>query len=147
MTTIVYDHKSKTIATDGRTTKDGVVISDDVEKCTTVDDVRFFFAGNVCDEELFISGFFGEEIKLVPQCRAMVIQSDKVYICTYNNECILEKYELKHNDELGSGGLFALAALDFGKSAAEAVEYACSKDVYSGGTIRLYRIVEDKEDD
>jgi hypothetical protein len=33
-----------------------------------------------------------------------------------------------------------LAALDFGKTAKEAVEYAMTRDVYSGGKVHVYDI-------
>lgn len=37
---------------------------------------------------------------------------------------------------IGSGRDFALAAMDMGASAKEAVEAAAKRDVYTGGTIR-----------
>jgi len=50
-------------------------------------------------------------------------------------ECIVD-----HNYAQGSGDQWALAALDFGDSAREAVEYAMTKDVYSGGKVHVYDI-------
>jgi hypothetical protein len=41
---------------------------------------------------------------------------------------------------MGSGRRFALAALDLGKSPREAVAYACTRDVFSGGEITVLTI-------
>lgn len=38
---------------------------------------------------------------------------------------------------IGSGTRFALAAMDFGKNAEDAVNYACTRDVYSGGLVTV----------
>lgn len=62
-------------------------------------------------------------------------------------ECFMvrvEKGEYKHdlidhNATLGSGGDFALAAMDFGKSAKEAVKYAATRDCATGGRVRVIK--------
>ena len=41
---------------------------------------------------------------------------------------------------IGSGSAFALAAMDHGKTASEAVEYAKERDIYTGGKVRTYNI-------
>ena len=47
---------------------------------------------------------------------------------------------IEYNDSAGSGGEFAIAALDMGKTAKEAVEYAMTRDFYSGGKVHVYDI-------
>lgn len=47
---------------------------------------------------------------------------------------------MDHNQAVGSGGNWALSSLDHGKSAKEAVEYAITKDIYSGGKVHVYDI-------
>ena len=41
---------------------------------------------------------------------------------------------------VGSGGTFAYCALDFGKTAKEAVEYAATKDTNTGGKVRVFNL-------
>lgn len=41
---------------------------------------------------------------------------------------------------IGSGTRFALAWMDAGHSAADAVEYACKRDIYSGGKITVLEL-------
>lgn len=140
MTTIVYDHKNKLIATDGRISCGGVISTDQAEKRIVKEEVAFYFCGKVCDEQLFMEGFFGKKITEVPECRALVVDGLTAYLCEFNNDCILEKCPLTYNESIGSGREFALSAMDFGKNAKEAVEYACTRDLYSGGLIRVYEV-------
>jgi len=48
---------------------------------------------------------------------------------------------------IGSGGSYARSALDFGCDAKEAVQYAVTKDVFSGGDIRVANIIERDEEE
>ena len=52
--------------------------------------------------------------------------------------------ELKFNDYVGSGGYDALRALDFGKSAKEAIEYAATKDCNTGGKVRVFNLDQEE---
>lgn len=42
---------------------------------------------------------------------------------------------------IGSGKNFALAFMDTGMSAEEAVRATCKRDIYTGGTIRTFKII------
>ena len=44
------------------------------------------------------------------------------------------------NFALGTGQHLALAAMDLGKSAQAAVQYAATRDVYTGGQVKLFII-------
>lgn len=140
MTTIAYDHANKLIATDGRISCGGVICTENAEKRVLKNEVAFYFCGKVCDESLFIDGYFGEKLTTVPECRAIVVDDGLVYTCAFNQECILERCPLPFSDAIGSGREFAISAMDFGKNAEEAVEYACTRDLYSGGKIIVYEI-------
>ena len=142
MTTIVYHHESRTIATDGMISRGGIIMSTDSEKVVEVEGVQFFFCGKLCDEQFMIDGYFGKELKEVPGCRAIVIDSGAAYLVAANNDAVIEKSPLSFNEAIGSGEEFALSAMDFGCDAEKAVEYACSRDVYSGGKIRIYHLDE-----
>ncbi|MNR66547.1 hypothetical protein D3C85_1900920 [compost metagenome] len=43
-------------------------------------------------------------------------------------------------DAIGSGAMYALAAMDMGASAAEAVRAAMKRDIYSGGKLTTIAI-------
>jgi ATP-dependent protease HslVU (ClpYQ) peptidase subunit len=44
------------------------------------------------------------------------------------------------NQGVGSGFKFAISAMDHGKSAKDAVKYAATRDIYTGGKIHVYDI-------
>ena len=146
MTTIVYDHKNKQIACDSRSTIGGTIIDSEAIKYKLVGDKLWFMSGRQGDADTFIqhynplqsanenmdvSGIF---VILEGDCAGGVYMAIKDEYNIYA-ECIVD-----HNYAQGSGDQWALAALDFGDSAREAVEYAMTKDVYSGGKVHVYDI-------
>jgi ATP-dependent protease HslVU (ClpYQ) peptidase subunit len=60
--------------------------------------------------------------------------------CSVSRDSVLQKFRLTHDLAMGSGELFALAAMDFGKSAGESVEYAKTRCIYTGGKVHVYDI-------
>lgn len=141
MTTIAYNHKDKQIAVDSRSTSGGsVIITDEAEKLEIVDGVMFFLCGSVCDYDLFIKMYFGEKSDVVPECDAFSIDGGAVYRCGVSCEGLFWKQKTLNNDALGSGYKFALSAMDFGKDAKGAVEYAKTRDIYTGGEVKVYDI-------
>ena len=44
------------------------------------------------------------------------------------------------NESFGSGSSFALSAMDFGKSAKDSVKYAMTRDIYTGGKIKVIKV-------
>lgn len=140
MTTITYDHESKQISCDSRSSRDNVIMSDSCEKWSIVDGVIFFMAGSPCDNGLFISMYFGEKSDIIPEVSALVVDEGKVYRCGVSGDTLMWKDLRQHNDAVGSGWEFALSAMDFGKSSHEAVEYAITRDSCSGGKVHTYDI-------
>jgi len=55
-------------------------------------------------------------------------------------DCVFCEQIIKYNKGLGSGRDFAIAAMDHGKSAKEAVKYAMTRDTYTGGRIRVFNV-------
>ena len=53
---------------------------------------------------------------------------------------IFYKTRITYNDANGSGHKFALAALDHGKTAEEAVGYAATRCVYTGGAVQVINV-------
>lgn len=137
MTTIAYNHKDKQIAVDSRVTSSGVVMSDNDNKVQTKGDVMFILAGSISDKEKFVSQY--PDIKDNYDCDGFTIEKGKVYgVCVEDK--VLYKSELNYNDATGSGFRFALAAMDFGKTAREAVKYAATRCIYTGGKIKVINI-------
>lgn len=141
MTTIVYNHKDKQIACDSRTTAGSVIVSDKDIKMQKVNGVKFFLCGSVPDYELLIDMYFtGEPSKVVPEASALVIDNGIAYKIGTSDDGVPWKQPLDHDDSIGSGGQFALSAMDFGCSARGAVKYAATRDIYTGGRIRVYDV-------
>jgi hypothetical protein len=140
MTTIAYNHKDKEIAYDSRSTSNGILMSDSVEKAVAVNNVIFFLCGCVCDNDNFIAMYFGDERKRVPEVSAIAVDNGKFYRCGVTDKLEFWKQEITHDDAIGSGMDWALAAMDFGKSAKEAVEYAKTRDIYTGGKVRTFKL-------
>lgn len=145
MTTIAYDHKNQQIAVDSRAISGGIIVDDESQKWRLTESGEVWFTcGAICDEDLLIECFKDGDKKLnigvIPDANALVVRDGVVLMrgVTPDGEAWTQK--LTSNRCLGSGSSFALAALDFGKCAKSAVEYAITRDCYSGGKAHLYDI-------
>lgn len=140
MTTIAYHHGDRQIATDSRITCSGNISSDKFNKSIKNKDGIWFFSGDVSDYGDLLGLKHNDEISPIPSCCAYLIKNKKVYLVSVNSHGYCQYTFLDYNDTLGSGGDFALAAMDHGKSAKEAVKYAMTRDVYTGGRVRVYSV-------
>lgn len=140
MTTIVYCHKTKQVAVDGRaTTSRGIISNDNVDKTVISDVGIWFIAGNACNSDDLIKLKHNDECKLNLQCSAILISNKEAYL-VYVDEGVCAHEKIVNNEAMGSGELFALAALDFGQTAKQAVEYTATKDCYTGGNVRVFNL-------
>lgn len=140
MTTIAYNHRDREIAVDSRVSLDNMILTDESFKMIERSGVKFFTAGKSCDYDLMIDGYFGLDIKLIPECSMIAIDNGVVYLVSANNDAVICKAKMECNVTLGSGECFALAAMDFGKTAAEAVEYAKTRDPFTGGKVNVFSV-------
>lgn len=142
MTTIAY--KDGVIAYDSRQTRGGAIVSDDAPKCQVVDGVSFFLAGAVCDEKALIAAYFGTPSAVPVECSGYAVDGGKLLMVGYDDKTGIWKQELDpaNPDAIGSGSAYALAAMDMGASAEDAVRAAMKRDIYTGGKIRALRIGE-----
>lgn len=140
MTTIAY--KDGVIAYDSRQTRSGSIVSDDVSKCQVVDGVSFFLAGAVCDESALIAAYFGTPSPVPVECSGYVVDGGKLMMVGCDDKTGVWKQELdpSNPDAIGSGAPYALAAMDMGASAVEAVHAAMKRDIYTGGKVRTLTI-------
>lgn len=137
MTTIVYDHKNKQIAIDSRTAAGTFICTDYAIKHYSVDDSLLFLAGSLSDIDIFIAEY--PDIKTEVECTGYSVK-DKTVFCISTKDGKLKKSTLTYNDSDGSGYAYAISAIDFGKTAKEAVEYAMIRDSSTGGKVHVYDI-------
>lgn len=138
MTTISYDHKLKQIAVDGRCTGDGVIKNDEDVKYLFTCDQAWFFCGQVSDYYLLLDAFSGKDVKHC-ESNALLVIDKQVWLCGVNDERFW-KEKVNYSCAIGSGHKFAISAMDHGKSAKASVEYAATRDIYTGGKITVYNI-------
>ena len=138
MTTLAYHQKDGQIAVDSQSCIGGLISSDDYNKIKINDYGIWVLCGAVCDIEDFMSlqknDEFSRNVDL--EVGGLLIADEVVYY-VFMNERIFCKEVVENNFTRGSGGDFALSALDFGKSAKEAVEYAMTRDIYTGGKVQV----------
>jgi len=140
MTTIAY--KDGVIAYDGRQTRNDRIVSDSASKCQVVDGVSFFLSGAVCDEKALIAAYFGTPSPVPVECSGYAVDGGKLLMVGHDENTGIWKQELDlaNPDAIGSGAQYAIAAMDMGASAEDAVRAAMKRDIYTGGKIRSLRI-------
>lgn len=141
MTTIVYDHKNKQIACDSRESANGCIITDASIKFKQCNNQVWFCCGSKCDVDLFIDGF--EHNTIAPEyvdVSGFLVEEGIVYAACINDDGIYKKSIQPSSDGIGSGGWRAQAAVDLGETAKRAIEYAMTRDCFSGGRVHVYDI-------
>lgn len=137
MTTIVYSDREGVLAFDSRCAQGDLIMTDDYDKSVTVRDKKFVLCGSARDLERFAEEFKPDKVSEYKfESSGYMVQGGKCYSVWQNEDGIFRRELLKFNDAGGSGAHYALAALDFGKTAIEAVEYAKTRDCRTGGKVR-----------
>jgi hypothetical protein len=150
MTTIAYD--GKFIAVDSRVTYRNSIQDDDFNKSfyDAETERTFFLAGDSTELKRF-SEIFEHKKKIdfdINTTGIMVDRDRKVFIAAY--EVKGEGWQFYEMDITGkkyvdgSGGDYALVAMDLGKTAKQAVQIAMTRDPFTGGTIRVYDVSKRK---
>ena len=147
MTTIAY--KDGVIAYDSRVTRGSLIDHDDYEKLIHRKGHRFLFTGCGPDFPMLMDEFFGVKNGDRPlDSSGLVITNGKLWQIGRDAESgfWMDEIWAERPFAMGSGRDFALAAMDMGATAKEAVEAAAKRDVYTGGTIRTLIIDEGMAD-
>jgi len=139
MTTIAYNHKDKQIAVDSRVSSGTLINTDKYNKAYKIGDCLVILAGSLSDIGTFVSEF--PKIQTAVDCVGFCIDNKLVYNISVDEQGKLHKSLVKFNDAEGSGYAFAIAAMDFGKSAKDAIKYATTRDIGTGGRIRVYNVI------
>ncbi len=143
MTTIAY--KDGVIAYDSRVTRGSLIDHDDFEKLIHRNGHRFLMTGSGCDFSALIDEYLGLKLGDKPlEAHGLVVTNGKLYQIGRDAESgfWVDDVWAERPFAIGSGRDFALAAMDMGATAKEAVELAAKRDVYTGGTIRTLIIDE-----
>lgn len=140
MTTIAYNHKQKQVAIDSRYTRGDVIDSDRGNKVRKDDRGTWLFAGHQGDFNDLMKLQRNEKADIRPDCGAILISDGKAYSVDTDSEGLCIISELTDNLTIGSGSNFALAAMDFSCTAKQAVEYAKTRDIYTGGKVRVFDV-------
>ena len=160
MTTIAT--KDGIIVGDARMSLGATIIKDDTVKVFNVNNHLVGVCGAARSISTFVSWLqkhtdyrmvseqVGDLVDLIPPVleqdsdyTALVVTPDK-QVLLYESGIPIDMGNDVHM-AIGSGGDFALAAMDAGLSAEEAVKIAMKRDVYSGGTITVVSLEEDPE--
>lgn len=160
MTTISY--KDGIMAHDGKMTLGDTVIKLDTEKAFWVNNHLVGICGRARAINTFVTWLqrmtdyhivnqeVGDLVDLIPP----VLEDDEGYtalVVTPSKQVLMYEGNTPidmGNDvpmAVGSGSVYALAAMKAGASAEEAVKIACELDVYSGGVIGLVALEEEPE--
>ncbi len=142
MTTIVYDHKARLIAVDSREVAGDEIKTDSATKHYCVDGIFYFISGSVHDKDNFLCE--PKVIRHKPDveidCTALIVRNGKVFKGRYDCEIGYWEVELTYSEAIGSGGTYAKCAIDHGKSAKESVQYAATRDIYTGGDVHVFDV-------
>ena len=144
MTTIVYDHAKQQIACDSRESANGFIISDRACKFIIDNDDVWFICGSKSDAQIFVDEFkHNDLVSDNVSCGGLLVRDGVAYKAC-NEDGVYKLDKLVSTDGLGSGGWMALSAVDLGKTAKEAVEYAMTRDCFTGGKVHVYDIKNNK---
>lgn len=137
MTCIAYHHKDKQIAVDSRMVNHGLVKCDSFDKTVRNEFGLWIFCGSAADIKDLCNLKHNDKVDPIPDCSALLVSGGKCYDVFVNDDGYCEHFELSFDEAKGSGSELALASMDHGKSAKEAVEYAMTRDIYSGGKVHV----------
>lgn len=139
MTTIAYHHKDKQVAVDSRAVSGSIIRSDNCNKVIKRGKRIYFMIGEAPDHERFVNeaeqGKGTDEL----ECSGLMIDNGKLFQVNQTEHRYVFD-EIKESMATGSGGNFAMAAMDFGQTAKQAVQYAAKRDIYTGGRIRVFNV-------
>jgi len=140
MTTIAYHHKDKQVAVDSRYTRGDIIDTDKGNKVRKNKRGTWIFAGHSGDFDDLMELERNDKVEIRPDCGAILISDGAAYSVDTDEDGVCIICKINENLTIGSGSHFALAAMDLGKTAKQAVEYAKTRDIYTGGRVRVYDV-------
>ncbi|WP_200890380.1 proteasome subunit alpha [Pseudoalteromonas luteoviolacea] len=139
MTTIAYHHPTQTICVDSLTTTSQSIVTHDAQKCQKVHNGFIFASGNCTEIYHLLSNWQKNCFEAIGCTFFFINKFDQVFYGEIRHgKRFLEPLQM--NWAIGSGANWAIAAMDFGKSALEAVQYACTRDKSTGGKVHSFSL-------
>ena len=152
MTTIAYD--TKTLCSDSRSSMGSMIYEDDAQKLF-MNVGPFAVVGiaggyqDAMDIIAIISDFTKvDQIRAIPHeavgdCVLLAVaHNGDLWIYQGDESCMLRS---DRPFAVGSGSTYALSAIDLGKSAEEAIEYASTRDMHTNNVIQKAILVSEDE--
>jgi ATP-dependent protease HslVU (ClpYQ) peptidase subunit len=144
LTTISY--KDGIVAYDSRCVGGQRIVDDNFDKKYLRDGLVGFFCGEVGKVEklfdMYISECAYDEDEIDTDIEGLIVSKDGLKnVGLYEGRLVVCDMNPKRSYAFGSGGSYALTALDLGKTAAESVKMAAKRDVFTGGKIRTFKTV------
>lgn len=141
MTTVFYSHKHRVIVSDGQSTHEcGMVMSETTKKYRVLDNGEILFlSGHAADYDNYVKAYL-ENTKVIFEgdgCSGIVVRSGIPYMLTLQKNGKLCASVLDYDEAMGSGGVYALCALDFVDTPEQAMRYAMRKDAFTGGQMYI----------
>jgi 20S proteasome alpha/beta subunit len=141
MTTIAFHLDSNTIAFDSRETAGSLIATDSANKSVRIGAEYYVSSGCVEDCELLIEILTkGVKCNRDLDANVMFTNNGKVFNSNFYVKDGVFTWQLKRNYTMGSGESFALAAMDFNRGAEDAVKYAMTRDIHTGGEVRVIKV-------
>ncbi|MBQ4836243.1 MULTISPECIES: proteasome subunit alpha [Pseudoalteromonas] len=139
MTTIAYHHSTQIICVDSLTTTSHSIVTDQAQKCQRVYNGFVFASGNCTEIYHLLSNWQKNCFEAISCTFFFINKQDQVFYGEIRHgKRFLEPLQV--NWAIGSGANWAIAAMDFGKSALEAVQYACKRDKSTGGKVHTFSL-------
>lgn len=144
MTTLIVTENG--MWADGRVNRGGIVASEDFEKAFCYKGYVVGVTGQIVDAKIAAMEYIdnGKILESLPfDGIALMMKGGNIKAITYDQN---DNLQICHHcpDTYGSGGCFATAALDFGKTPEEAIKYAATRDVYTNDNV-FSALVSDAE--
>ena len=143
MTTIAFSYKQGTVAYDSRATGGSYIYTDEMDKAMKMKGRTFLLAGTVADREEIVVSYLteGKELREDISVSGLVLEhkTKTVYMLT-SDDGMLQVTEMDHDMAIGSGGQYAITALDCGLSSKDAVKMAAKRDACTGGKVRMVKV-------
>lgn len=145
MTVVAYNHKDGELAVDGRTSRGNQIACDKSIKYVKTELGTYVFCGFPGEYDDFISEFEGgARPSIAYESHCLLISKGAVHHISQlkdgEDAPIFYKMPIDFDYAIGSGMSYATAAMDFGKSAKEAVEYTINRDSSCGGKISVFDV-------
>lgn len=147
MTTIAY--KNGIMACDGRATNQhGHIVDSGSQKIIRLKNGDLLGAAGDAADLHKLASFWNstdsdERFPYIDATTAAILVSRKSGLITYMNSSGPSSLDTDYHS-IGSGSAFALSAMDLGKSAIEAVRFATTRDIFSGGKISHFKFSKTK---